>query len=423
MTREIIAWKGTTLTELNSFIKKNEPILSNSTGTKFRARPLKIYRKEIGCSDTVCNGIPITIEVNHGPESCDTSCILSESEKAKRRVRSSGMLPKKYNSKINNDRFHTTTKEYLTSRNKSFHQNQFNYLIKGNAAAAPGSQLAASNVYVSQGTSRCQKYYVESEQIFHYIWIDSANEYQVTIPPGYYNIIDLNNVLQRAMYANHHYLIKKPEDRFLNYVVYEPVHFLLDITWNSALNKLEIQSFNYNPTLFPSNKYTVPINTTNNLAYWAAPVTSTFPSVKISRDSTIDNIKDIANIFGFNVTDGSVVTYPQNPDTNLTVVTTLSNKTPLIYSANTFVYYKPNNHKFATQGAVSSGDLITRKKFNSINTTANTYRGAYGDSVANSMAYGVPNYGHTIKDKLGYPIPKVPKVINGQLKECLVYKT
>jgi len=87
------------------------------------------------------------------------------------------------------------------------------------------------------------------------------------------------------------------------------------------------------------------------------------------------------------------------------------------------VYYKPNNHKFATQGAVSSGDLITRKKFNSINTTANTYRGAYGDSVANSMAYGVPNNGHTIKDKLGYPIPKVPKVVNGVLTECFVYKT
>lgn len=423
MTKEIIAWKGTTITELNSFIKKNEPILSNSTGSKFRARPLKIYRQEFGCSDINCSGTPITIEVNHGPESCDTSCILSESEKAKRRVRSSGMLPKKINNKINNDRFHTTTKEYLTSRNKSFHQNQFNYLIKGNAAAAPGSQLAASNVYVSQGTSRCKKYYIESEQIFYYIWIDGTTEYPVTIPTGHYNIIDLNNVLQRAMYANHHYLIKKPKDRFINYAIHEPVQFLLEITWNSALNKLEIQSFNYNPTLFPSSKYTIPNEILNNQPHWVAPTTPSFPSVKIYTDSNDNKKKDIANILGFNVTDGSDVTYPDSPDVNLTVVTTLSNKTPLIYSANTFVYYKPNNHKFATQGAVSSGDLITRKKFDSINTTANTYRGAYGNSIANSMAYGVPNYGHTIKDKLGYPIPKVPKVINGQLKECLVYKT
>lgn len=420
MTKELIAWKGTTITELQSFIKKNEPILSDSIGAKFRARPLKIYRQEIVHDTTQCNGISTIIEVNHGPESCDVSCILSDSEKAKRRVRSSGMLPNKHNNQYNNDRFHTTTKEYLTSRNKTFQQNQFNYLIKGNAAAAPGSQQAASNVYVSQGNNKCKKYHIITEQIFEYKWIDDSIN-TVTIPVGYYNIIDLNNILQRTMYTNYHYLIKKPTQRFINYLVHESAHFLLEITWADRLNKLEIQSFNYSPTLFPNNKYTIPTRS-DNVPHWAAPPTSTFPYVIIKSDSNEANQKDIANILGFNIADGSNVTYPESPDTNLTVVTTLSNKTPLVYPGNTLVYYKPNNHKFATQGAVSSGDLITRKKFNSINTTANTYRGAYGDSVANSMAYGVPNNGHTIKNKLGYPIPKVPKVINGVLTECLVYK-
>lgn len=420
MTKELIDWKGTTITEIQSFIKKNEAILSDSIGVKFRARPLKIYRREIVHDTTQCAGISNTIEVNHGPESCDVSCVLSDSEKAKRRVRSSGMLPNKHNSQYNNDRYHTTTKEYLTSRNRTFQQNQFNYLIKGNSAAAPGSQLAASNVYVSQGNNKCKKYHITSEQIFEYIWINGET-YTVTVPVGYYNIIDLNNILQKTMYTNYHYLIKKPTHQVINYLVHESVQFLLEITWAEHLNKLEIQSFNYSPSLFPINKYTIPSDL-NNIAYWPAPISSTFPLVKISSDSTVDNKKNIANILGFIVTDGSDVTYPQSPDTALTVVTTLSNKTPLVYPGNTLVYYKPNNHKFATQGAVSSGDLITRKKFNSINTTANTYRGAYGDSVANSLAYGVPNNGHTIKNKLGFPIPKVPKVINGQLKECLVYK-
>ena len=104
MRKELIAWKGTTITELQSFIKKNEPILSDSTGAKFRARPLKIYRKEIVHDTTQCNGISTIIQVDHGPESCDVSCVLSDSEKAKRRVRSSGMLPNKHNDQYNNDR-------------------------------------------------------------------------------------------------------------------------------------------------------------------------------------------------------------------------------------------------------------------------------------------------------------------------------
>lgn len=76
------------------------------------------------------------------------------------------------------------------------------------------------------------------------------------------------------------------------------------------------------------------------------------------------------------------------------------------------VYYKPNNSKFATQGAVDSGDRLLRLKYDTITKSGNTMREAYGDKTANALAYGVPVNGYTIKDKIGYPnkcTPVFPK--------------
>ena len=72
------------------------------------------------------------------------------------------------------------------------------------------------------------------------------------------------------------------------------------------------------------------------------------------------------------------------------------------------LYYKPSNYQFANQGAVSAGDLITRRRYNTITDAAATYTNALGLSVANALAYGVPANGYTIKDKLGYPLKKTP---------------
>jgi len=52
----IIPWKGETLNQLTSFIKQNKPQATGSLAAKFKANPLKIYRREIA-STTVgtCN--------------------------------------------------------------------------------------------------------------------------------------------------------------------------------------------------------------------------------------------------------------------------------------------------------------------------------------------------------------------------------
>lgn len=72
------------------------------------------------------------------------------------------------------------------------------------------------------------------------------------------------------------------------------------------------------------------------------------------------------------------------------------------------VYHKPNNAKFAVQGAVDSSSRLARLKYDTITDTAGTYINAFdeygvGNATANALAYGVPSGGYTVKDKIGYP--------------------
>lgn len=430
----IIPWKGETFNQLTSFIKLNEPQDTGSLVAKFKANPLKIHRREIASTTVdVCNprtstsidlinspngtivntqstnknGIENTLDINTPNNSCHNteSCVLSTAENARRRVRSSGMIPKKYDVNRNNDTYHTSTKQYLTSRNKTFSQNQYNYIRQGHESASPGSALASSNTYYAQGLAHCEKYSINEDTYFTYRWLDN-NEYQIDIPKGKYDIESINRLLQQKMISNDHYLLKTPYNSYIDYLASQTVAFLLNISFNSNLNKVELQSFYYNTTLFNSTNYTVPNSGTFN---------DGFPMFKF--DQSIFN-----KAIGF--TDTNTLYYPQNSaNTGNNVETFLSQSTPLILPLYKPVYYKPNNHKFAQQGAVSSGDLITRRKFDTVNTIAATYRGAYGDHVANSLAYGVPTSGHIIKEKIGYPIKQTPAVTSsGEMKNCLVTK-
>ena len=87
------------------------------------------------------------------------------------------------------------------------------------------------------------------------------------------------------------------------------------------------------------------------------------------------------------------------------------------------VHYKPNNEKFAQQGAVDSSSRLTRLKYDVITDIGNTYRVAFdkygsGNATANALAYGVPANGYTIKDKIGYPNPKTPIFSNDNTYCC-----
>lgn len=67
------------------------------------------------------------------------------------------------------------------------------------------------------------------------------------------------------------------------------------------------------------------------------------------------------------------------------------------------VYYKPNNTKFAVQGAVDASARLAQLKYDTITDAGAKMQVAYGPHTANALAYGVPENGYTIKDKIGYP--------------------
>lgn len=125
-------------------------------------------------------------------------------------------------------------------------------------------------------------------------------------------------------------------------------------------------------------------------------------------------------------------TFVQNQFTNLRIENA-SNSAENVYASNTIqycnnggtatnyvpVYYKPNNTKFAVQGAVDSSSRLARLKYDTITDVGGSMRTAFGPETANALAYGVPPNGYTIKDKMGYPNKCTPYIQNdGSVRNC-----
>ena len=197
-----VSWKGQTFVQITSSIRKNTPnideILTQEDNKRlFLAPPLKIYRKEIANSAiTSCNprtstkiddinspngylivqsenrdkGLVNTLDINitnnsyERPKTCsalsENDVCLTQEVNARNRVRSSGMVRKKYNPDVNNtslpnDSYYTNASQYLASRNRTFQQNQYNYVRQGDKTLKPGTNGASENQYSSNSVNRC----------------------------------------------------------------------------------------------------------------------------------------------------------------------------------------------------------------------------------------------------------------------------
>ena len=180
-----IKWKGKTFQQLCSGIKLNKFTNgAQTTGLKIewsaihpglvmRALPLKIYRREIGTTSLGCNprsssllrqldnpgqtsvtqystdnSLKTTLDITYENNSCQHPTLTSSNEKLKckafqsqaenalRRVRSSGMIPKK---SVNT--YYTDTNQYLTSRNKTYNKAQYFYGTQGDTSSTNCNSL------------------------------------------------------------------------------------------------------------------------------------------------------------------------------------------------------------------------------------------------------------------------------------------
>lgn len=413
------AWKGKSLYQIVHTVQLNTNKSSLSVSQLRKPLPLKIYRKEIhningqnypkNCnpristkitdidmpgstivseiSKTYSNGLVNTLDINPTTlaaenGSCNTQLnCFSPAYNARKRVRSAGMIPKKFDVNKNNDTYSSSTQQYLVSRNKTIKQNEFHYIRKGNSGMIPGPGLAASNIYSPGGLSHCQQPLISvanNNNKFSYKWNDLSNNYNfdVIIPDGKYDPFSLNQAFQAIQIKNNTYLNDlQGSQKFLLTIGYNT------ITQNIILIANEFEgSTNY-------SSYTKP-----NGAIW-----NWTSSNKIISYFNILNNK-FADLIGF---------LPGTYTGGLNG----SSFCGSIWPNYVTLHYKPNNPEFGVQGAVDSSARIHRIKYTTITSSANLLRSAYGDAAANALAYGVSEQAYTAKTTVGDK-PKLTPVIN-----------
>jgi len=419
---QYIAWKGKTFHQIIASIQKNKNNAAILQPDQLRKPlPLNIYRKEIASkyptncnpristkitdidmpggsqvsmNNTYANGLANTLDITYPnntteiPGLCKENCVWP-AQNALRRVRSSGMIKKKFDINKNNDTYSTSNYQYLVSRNKTIKQNEYNYIRQGDSGLTPGSGLSKSNIYSPAGLSHCYQPQINSangNNQFSYNWIDGTSNF-VFIPDGLYNVESLNVVLHNTMTTNGHYFINN----------YDVKLFLLTISYNTTSRSV----------LLISNSISY-ANTGADIVAGTdiiGPIPGGQPSWYIdfvTNSSTIYTASyfipdtSIQNILGF-----IAGTYTG---------TVTSNMKPCIAPNYVELYYKPNNPEFGVQGAVDSSTLIHRKKYNTINTAASQTAATFGNSAANALAYGVSENPYTTKTQAGYPLTLTPSI-------------
>jgi hypothetical protein len=200
-----IAWKGKTFSQITATLRRNGLFYSTTDDINpklsLKAGPIKLYRKEIASipqntcnprtsvhvfdfdtpgnnivnskisdakTDGIVNTLDPTLPNNKGEypgSACDTcfpdttleNRCLSAQNNALRRVRSSGIIKRSFNTNknINNLKYYTNSDQYLDSRNKTFQQNEYHFLRKGDVTSVPGTAAATDNVYASNTVANC----------------------------------------------------------------------------------------------------------------------------------------------------------------------------------------------------------------------------------------------------------------------------
>jgi hypothetical protein len=445
-----IFWKGKTFNQITSVIRQNQNNASSLAPRQLlKPLPQKIYRRELNIKQSQalkCNprisssitmndmpgssiirsynnnnvdGLVNTLDIHYEnnntqhPTTCTSNCITSPAQNAKRRVRSAGMIPRKYNINKNSDNYCTGTNQYLNARNRSFAQNQYNYLRQGDPTLTPNGNLYKTNVYSTGDITHCYNPTIsvaKGNNTFQYTWyINSSNNaisntpnadgsytFTLTIPDGVYTIESLNSTIKNQMAQNRTYILSIPS--------YTP-YFLFNFAYDNIKNKVLLQCFNLNlytnPEYYDGGLVTqggvIPAGSLIQTEINSVPNKSFIPKLTIP--------SGFGNVIGF-----TAGTYSPNPEI-------VSNKSPVITSQYLPVYYKPNNKQFARQGAVSSSERTLRDKYNTITNVGARFRTTLGNNVGNAMAYGVSENPYTIKDQLGYPLTKTPKfTTTGELR-------
>lgn len=450
-----IQWKGQTFNQIVAGLKMNTRTFSTSSTTSFfLAPPLKHYRKELGECDqghaglgdaflqpggTVTNtassqSLPYyTVDFNQSviksdnPDSLCDRVACSKQADARRLLRSSG--------KSNNTKYYTSTSQYLNSRTRTVKQNEYNYVRTGDPSYKPGSSSSIPNVYRGSGLSSCPKFYLYSNPLFQYQWLDGV-VYDFSMTPGYYDLGELNDEFYKVLIAR---------SQYYNDIQTGANVFLFKFVYNTLADNVQLQCFATNTSIFPTARYTVP-----NGATWRTPYYTIVPQIRILSNELQTGLGIVAGNYPLADISGNLSSSGNQlqPATRLSGAEassynvygtggapydTLYNPNhirgnqfytgsvkPKLGSPYVPLYYKPSNSKFANQGGVDSSARLQRLKYDTVTNSANTFMSAYGRATADALAYSVPGPGYTLKTKTGYMQPLAPTFKNGSVQSCPV---
>ena len=354
---------------------------------------------------------PTTLSAENGACNNATACFLSPQNNARKRCRSAGMIPRKFNTNKNNDTYASSTQQYLTSRNRTIKQNEYVYIRKGSSGLIPGPGLAASNIYSPGGLSHCYQPQISAannNNTFSYVWADGGT-YTATFPDGEYSVELLNQAFQTIQISNGTYLVGPNSSRV----------FLMNISYDTNTQSVVLYAGVTSQADCTTNSYTQPVGVT---WYLSRTISNYFPATNPTPTAgsytagasyfIIPQYTQFSNLIGF-----AAGTYFGGINQSAFRGDITPNYVAL--------YYKPNNPGFGVQGAVESSTRMLQLKYNAVTNSAGGVRSAYGDATANALAYGVSEQAYTAKTQVGDKPIKTP-VINprtGQLcQKMFIYR-
>jgi hypothetical protein len=350
--------------------------------------------------------------------------ITSAEDNARRRVRTAGMIPRKFRNQgdTGDSVFKPSYHQYLHSRVKSFDQNQYNYLREGNKTAVPGDNLSMSNVYASNSLNPYAKLLISESKgnhQFSYQWIDRT-EYAVVLGDGYYDAADLQNAVNQALVSNRTY--------FVNNYTKENV-YPISIFFDSLEKRMVIQCRN-SSSFLDTAMFSKPSG-----AHWSLPyITGRIDLSAFNASSGVFLVPQLRVGPKFGAVIGLAAgNYPERSvESQKTGTAVVYSTDQVFYGAHPSIgpnfkpiYYKPNNPGFATQGAVTAGDRVTRLKYNTITKASSSFRTAYGSQTesANSYVYSIGNSAYGGSKTKHYKDIATPifNPVNGQMECCQYY--
>ena len=470
MERRNISWKGRSFNQIVAGLRRN----SNSTVIQKQnlhaAQPIRHYRKEIA-NTSVCSRAGISLDDFTSPggtivntsstkqtknvevaefgltvnksERPSTTCdkvACSKAADARRRVRSSGNVKRAFVQSKNNDKYYTSTNEYLVSRNLTVAQNQYSYVRFGDATVEPGSSKSLNNIYSPAGINHCAKVSIRGfsvSPLFTYQWINGPDgvitTYNVTFPDGDYDLGELVNQFQNFMISKNHYYTNRTSGQ---------KEFAMNFAYNVRTDRIQIQCKAVNNQVFSSAKYSTPAGGVTPSVYTIVPVINVTANIFSQIIGANPGFYPPDSTIGA-LTVGSLATYYVQPSTNSSPDLNIFNGTlvgstypnpinfnyngtmsPKIGTPYVPLYYKPSNSKFATQGSVDASSRLARLKYDTITSSASTFTTAFGRHTANALAYGVPGPGATFKERIGYSTSCQPtaSLVTNQMMKCTTTK-